>query len=427
MENRVWVSEEELRELFKKGRQNVEDIADIIAVLEADRSFMQRDDISLLNRYIKEVISRFSPEEYKDRLLIAFGVHPDYPESGFPARKYMRVQHALDHGLCKHNIPLAEMDEKQLDSEDRRLRNKEMPMANNLADIVVAHIKENDNQPLGILAELTEIVKKEPEITTEPEAPTSAETAPTEERASEQSRNSLIKSLQGFIDQNRKLLMGIMTGGLALIIIMIIVIKAFPAEPIVSPAAVPASYVNPTEFMERIGSDPAFAYMVSLGIVETIEGSAFEGSWADNADYSKIREFVSVSGAVSTGEHGIDLSRWYPESANPEADFPLEYKTYSGALNNLLFFSGATIQKKQGESRRNWKIVKDDSHDDVVIAENDIQVKSPWVVITFDFPELEQYVSFGIGLEDTRFGYLDSASLEAYYPPIEEITGELAE
>ena len=156
MNRRIYTDEKELSELLSKGRQNAKSMADVIQNLEGIDDAILISDQKLLNKYAKELIIRFADEDIKDRLLLSFGVHPDYPMSKYSSKPIIRIQYAIDHGLVDEKSSPSELGNGRVTSLDKMLRNEEIPLIIRMASSIIRHLEKSEWQPLGIL----DVIKK---------------------------------------------------------------------------------------------------------------------------------------------------------------------------------------------------------------------------------------------------------------------------
>ena len=184
----------------------------------------------------------------------------------------------------------------------------------------------------------------------------------------------------------------------------------FPVEQSYAPS------VDTSKFVTRINSDPAFSYMISLGIIQAIEENELSEVWANENEYLKIKEFVSLTDEASIGQDGLDFSVWYSEDDGTGNTFTLEYSNISSALKNLLFLPHTEKEMQDGISKRNWTIKNSDDIKNVRIEESPIQVNSSWTTITLYPGSVGKKLVFGFSQYDMRFGYLDPSTLLPFNP-----------
>ena len=134
-------------------RQNLPSTGGLIQRLErTSREFDSRRDKALFSRYIKALIDRYAEEQDRDRLLVAFGVHPDY--LALSRKPLMRLQFAIDHGLVELTGNAEDYDTKVISSRGHMLREEEQPLVNRLSLAIAQQLKDSGGEPLGILEEI---------------------------------------------------------------------------------------------------------------------------------------------------------------------------------------------------------------------------------------------------------------------------------
>jgi len=446
-------SSEDVADFLKDSRGNWDRVIDLVRALDnvSVNHIYQTDapKVTYCKAYLFALFNRFCEKgEDREILLMAFGLLEGYQAIANVTdrrKEYMTHmecslgQKAIDGTVRRTEDEIIELLAVKL-VEAMNANNGILGIANTMQQDYVLPVPKysetsrlwqrgrgknprvatEKNEQSGTKTAFTPEVPSDPETSAEQNILSASISTPLTDRPTTDNTGKEKKRVSKFpknvFGKHSKAAFGITIGLCALVALILVLSVLFPSQPRTYPPA--KSYESPvdtTEIVARISTDPAFGYMVAIGLIETIEENSLLDAWAENGHFIKIQEFVEMTNKGQSDESGLDLSMWYSPDDGTDNTISLEYNNYSSAIIQLLFFGGSKQKKEEGVSKRNWSVKSISDPHNVQIEENEIQVESPWTTITFDFPAQERYVVFGISLYDMRFAYLDPSSLKAYY------------
>lgn len=161
----------------------------------------------------------------------------------------------------------------------------------------------------------------------------------------------------------------------------------------------------------EITENPVFGYMVAKGMVNYIPNPNSDAPKTIGELNPELLDFIRITDEAielpnTASPHGFAI--WYSQPNDSDSKLTLEYQNYAKKIYRVL--DNFTVSYRKCTSQRNWVIKNNGSPSEATVIENENQVQSNWLTLSYVIMGGERTVIFGFSTYDMRFAYLGDSS-----------------